>query len=376
MRHLLATAFVIALTVFGALVNAQPALAASAHVEPGQSIQAAIDAASPGDTIVVAAGTYTENLVITKDRLTLRGAGARRTILQPGTVHAGPPTCSDPSNPSLVSGICAVGSFTASGPGDPLNGTQIDGFTVAGFSGFGILLLNASNSAVTRSEARDNKSYGISGFILSGVRYIGNSAHDNGEPGFYIGDSPHARAKVIGNTSFRNGVGGPEGFGILLRDSSDGEVRDNNVWGNCAGIVFADTPGPGPVANWTATGNTVTANNGACTGETNGPPPTSGIGILLLGTTDVAVTDNEVNDNQPTGPSFVSGGILLVDSSVIGGTAPSGNKIRQNEAHRNLSFDIFWDGSGSKNSFKHNDCDQSQPGWICSSEGNSSGDSQ
>ena len=73
--------------------------------------------------------------------------------------------------------------------------------------------------------------------------------HDNGEPGVYIGDSPHANAALSGNNAFRNGVGGGEGFGFLFRDSSHGDVHGNRAAGNCIGFIFVDTSeNPDPVS--------------------------------------------------------------------------------------------------------------------------------
>ena len=79
--RMLAIAFGVAAT----LGAASPAQAADGVLEPGDSIQAAIDEAQPGDTVRIGAGEFRENLTITTDDITLRGAGSGRhgTTLMP-----------------------------------------------------------------------------------------------------------------------------------------------------------------------------------------------------------------------------------------------------------------------------------------------------
>jgi hypothetical protein len=92
--------------LLGALLAAPLAAQATWHVDasnpacPGSgtpadpfcTIAAAIDAAAPGDTIEVAPGTYPEIVVVAKDALILRGAGATLTTIvgQPLSNAVGP----------------------------------------------------------------------------------------------------------------------------------------------------------------------------------------------------------------------------------------------------------------------------------------------
>ena len=50
------------------------------------TIQAAIDAATTGDTVLVADGTYTENLSIDKDIKIISENGAEKTIIDGGKI--------------------------------------------------------------------------------------------------------------------------------------------------------------------------------------------------------------------------------------------------------------------------------------------------
>ena len=73
---------ILAIAAAGLAVWATPAMAATHDVWPGQSIQAAINAAKPGDTILVHRGTYHENLTVRTSHLTLVSWGA--TLQPPG----------------------------------------------------------------------------------------------------------------------------------------------------------------------------------------------------------------------------------------------------------------------------------------------------
>ena len=367
-RHLLAA---ITLTS-GLVVGAQPAVsgAASYDVHPGQSIQAAIDAAPSGARIEIAPGTYHENLDISRP-VSLDG---HHTILVPGgTVNDAP--CTSPAQQSsavtgaapasvgdLVTGICIHGSVDQNfSPTAYLAGVKIDGIASVGWSGDGAFAVATDGLDVRDAEFGSNGGYGIFAFHSKHVRYTDSFSHDNGDAGFYIGESPGADVRVEHNTSSRN-----RGEGLLFRDSLGGKIHDNTFVGNCAGLFLLDTGAPGIGGQVSVYDNTVTANNNACPPGSDSPP-LSGIGIGILGDTGTRVEHNTVRNNAAGGPSALpSGGLILLDTTGFGGTAPTNNRIEKNRLSNNSPVDIFSDGSGSGNTFNRNRCSASNPGGLCS----------
>jgi len=120
-----------------------PAFAGEINVSPGKSIQEAINTAGPGDTVMVAAGTYNENITL-KSGVVLRGAGADVTTIQ-GTG---------------TQGIGTGSVVTADGVD---SSAKIDGFTITGgnsnWEGGGISCNNnsspiISNNTITGNSAR------------------------------------------------------------------------------------------------------------------------------------------------------------------------------------------------------------------------------
>ncbi len=71
-------------------------------LNPCLTIQHAVDVTCPGDTVLVAAGTYAENIVVTTTGVTLAGAGQGATIIEPASSNPNPCTGS-----SLCGGLAS-----------------------------------------------------------------------------------------------------------------------------------------------------------------------------------------------------------------------------------------------------------------------------
>src|SRR5688572_972416 len=103
-----------------------------AHVDAGESIQAAIDSAKPGTTIKLGEGTFHESVSISQDDISIVGEGRKKTLIAfegAGT----PPEC----------GICV----SPAQEGGTVEDVHVSRLGVTGF-GFGILFSDAEDISV------------------------------------------------------------------------------------------------------------------------------------------------------------------------------------------------------------------------------------
>jgi nitrous oxidase accessory protein NosD len=335
-----------------ALVAAAPAQAKTIAVHHGQSIQAAINGASSGDTIRLAPGVYKQSLLITKSGITL--TGRRAVLTNPSTA---------PNIPCNMGGkavgVCVVGKgdFQKGTVTKRVKNVRITHLTLRGFAAEGVFGFGTRNLRVDHSRLSKNGGYGAFSLVSKGTVFSHDVASRNAAPGLYVGDSPGANATIRNSRSTKN-----LGEGILLRHASGGTVSHNVLSRNCAGLfVLADAPGP--AGGFTISKNTFTKNTRACAGDPQeGEPPVSGVGIGLLGAFNTTVSGNTVKGNAPSGASTVSGGIVVVSGP--NKTPPKNDVIKSNNADANNPFDLLWDGTGSV-SFSKNLCHTSAPAGLC-----------
>src|SRR5215469_8427468 len=227
-RSVLAVAFAAGLSIAyaGTASASSSAIAAKRIViGPRQSIQQAVDNAKPGTTIVLRPGVYHQMVLIRKDKITLRGSGARRTVIKPPR-HA-------TSNPCTMAfgetGICIVakkvgptGKVFKTVRGDTISNLSVVGFHSSGVFGYGTVGLT-----VRHVTAINDGDYGISRFNSTETRFTQDVAVGNHEAGFYVGDSPDADTVVRDDRAVGNQLG------IFIRHAREVMVSRNYVAGNC-----------------------------------------------------------------------------------------------------------------------------------------------
>jgi len=203
------------------------------QVYPGGVIQPAIDAAAPGETVLVHPGTYTESLTLRSD-INVKGEGAGLVILRPPT-HPGVliTNCTN-TEFSGFTVMPATGSTATTGievnGGSPLVKNNI----VTGFGHYGIYLWNASTAIVCGNRVLNNSivggplDYGI--MCLSSKPLIANNLISGNECGCYIGWHGSDGAQFINNTVVNNLYEG------LWCYSSNPVVKNNILTGNSSGV--------------------------------------------------------------------------------------------------------------------------------------------
>jgi hypothetical protein len=323
-------------------------------VDPGggggcfTTIQAAINASGPGDTINVAAGTYTENVMLNKS-VTLNGAQAGVNACSRSATES----IIIPANPGVRtlelqtgSAGAVINGFTFSGgsrgiesTSGPINNLQILNNRIIGFSGNGVFLNDSGIDITVAQNLIDGASKtgagdlfhldtdSFAGFHLINNCIVGKGSTDTSadtSTGFFV-DGNHnvstsatPRKPVIsGNTitDCQTGMNlGTRAFGSLtvpntgtisnntfsnnLFDGLQGGIQNTRIAGNVfsnngrhglALTSFGNTGADRGAQNCTVTCNTMTANGFA----------QSGAGIFFSATqAATTISTNHANNNN------------------------------------------------------------------------------
>lgn len=343
----LACTAVVAASVLGA---APSAAATSLHmVFPGQSVQAAIDAARPGDTVFLTPGVFRESVRITTSGLTLRGSG-RTTVLMPAATPTG--ACATAGH-----GLCVEGTGAA-----PVKDTAVRSLTLAGFKKNGLWASRTDRLSVRGVTAENNGQWGIATErSIHGV-LRGNTARGNGDAGVFVANTVDTEqgATDTGGTVIRDNLLTGNRIGVTVRRLRNLVVEHNDITTNCAGVFVVGDESKPRAGALTVRGNHVHENNSYCP-KTPRLPFLQGSGIVLTGAEETRVTQNLVVGNQ--GASPLSGGIVLFKSLV--GALNERNTVSGNVVHGNTPADLVDGDTGTGNTFAANLCAGSRPAGLC-----------
>jgi Right handed beta helix region len=327
-------------------------------VSPGQSIQAAVNRARPGFTILLRPGVYHQSIQIRTSGIRLLGSGNSRhgTVIKPPR-HIPRTACNRAFG---ATGICVLAKKVNLKNGHVIKAVRnvsIARLQVRNFRGNGVFGYGTHGLSVTHVTGANDGAYGISRFASTKTLFAHDTAIGNHEAGFYVGDSPHADTVVQDNVAKRNALG------IFIRHARNVAVLNNAATHNCQGILVLDDGQKGGAGNAVIQHNIVSHNNKFCA-ATDEAPKMQGGGVLLLGATKVLVSHNRVNGNR--GRQFNSGGVVVVSArQLTHGHNPKDILVTRNTVRHNRPFDLRWDGTGKNILFVHNRCVTSSPAHLC-----------
>jgi len=152
------------------------------------TVQAAINAASSGDEIIIAAGTYNEDLSINGKDLTVTGAGIGQTVIQAASNQV-TLSISNTTVATVIQHLSLKNGFDGVSASSPFTITMCE---VANHVHDGVAFEDGSGGSITNCDIHDNGDDGIDidhrVDVLVEDNYIHNngSANENGQDGIEI----------------------------------------------------------------------------------------------------------------------------------------------------------------------------------------------
>jgi parallel beta-helix repeat protein len=289
------------------LPNATPAVVV---LQPGASIQHAVNNATPGTFIYLEAGTYNQSVTVNTPGIHLIGLpgpkGAPVVIANPGGVDDG---------------------ITVT-PGG--SGFVLKNVVVSGFDEDGVLLTGVDGFLLSGVTAANDQDYGIFPVFSADGVIQSSVAYGSGDTGIYIGQSSNVQLRL--NTAHDNLNG------IEIENSTYVNATQNLVYGNTVGILVDLLPTTVEgiqvvsLSHNTVAGNIVLGNNRPNTAL---PPDItateqSGVGIAVIGGDHTTVQGNLVIGNNTAGIVLASGLDLL---ALAGLPADSYGSVDPNPSH-------------------------------------------
>jgi parallel beta-helix repeat protein len=313
------------------------AQAANKAVGPGESIQKAINAADPGDTIVVR-GVHREDVVIRKDGIKLRGDDA---VIEPPAKADSP--CSKTFGPEA---ICVLGDVNLETfeVKKRVKDVSVSGFTIRGFKegGRGGEPVFSIDLTGTRdATVEDNRTVGnvAGGIVVSGGidvtvadnDVIGNPKSD--AAGILVADGS-LNTKVVKNV-VKNYPEGENAIDVIF-ESTNTTIAGNDLIGNGLGVLVNETTGTKMVSN-------------DITHSTS-------VGTVILDSTGTKMVSNDIRRYGDTGISIFGpkpANVKVVGNNISGGPAgiyvadTKGGSFAGNTIHDNCAG-MFFEANGSK----------------------------
>ncbi|HEX5614883.1 MAG TPA: plastocyanin/azurin family copper-binding protein [Acidimicrobiia bacterium] len=308
------------------------------------TIQAAVDAASPGSLVLIEPGTYREAVTVTTPDIVIRGVDRNETILD-GEFEL------DNGFKVLADGV-AIENITARN------------FTVNGFFWTGVTGYRGSYLTAVR-----NGDYGV--YAFDSVKGQFDNSYGAGSPdaGFYIGQCYPCDALITDVYAEYNGLGysGTNAGGNLLIVNS--EFSKNRIGISPNSGTYEEEY---PERETTIVGNIVRANSNPATPSISIAQTAFGNGILLAGG-----LDNVVERNVVLGHDNLGIGIIPLPEKVLDPDNPDaidfesrGNRIVGNLVRDSGVADLFVvtnlvdPTDGGENCFADNEFSTSLPAKV------------